>query len=485
MRRFKKLGISIITAILVLGILSSNLTLVTAEEDDVKITIEDLQELYNDRKQIERGTYTQASWDYFQDALQQAKMVLANPDEVDQSGLEFVYEFLAVSKPFEDDKHDGNDPDFSALEQTYNEYKDIEQGDYNEPSWENFQYYLQEAYKTLYEYTYLTQNYVDQRLYWLEDSYIQLEEGEPNIAKLEAIYDEYKDIEQGDYIKGTWSPFEHNLNRIKNSLETQREGESLTNHFIDYLIDELIKSYNELETSIPDLTELQDAFIQFEEEYGNINPEKTFTDSDDIELYEYVMEFIPELIDDPEYATQKEVNEFLQNLAELREKIEHPNKDDDEIEDDGSSNNNDDDEKDNNNSDNNSNEDDDGKTDDSSKNDNDNKIKDDSSTENKDKEDDESFQNDDNDEEDKSSTNDDDKKDGSSPNKDGEDNVTTTVSDNDDSNNTFKEAVQKHILPDTASDHYNTIVSGMILIVVGSFLYVYYSLYSFVRKRFN
>src|SRR5699024_7725819 len=50
---------------------------------------------------------------------------------------------------------------------------------------------------------------------------------------------------------------------------------------------------------------------------------------------------------------------------------------------------------------------------------------------------------------------------------------------------TVKDARDKYVLPHTASDNYKYIVTGVLMIVEGLFLYGYFRFFSFLRTRFD
>lgn len=470
MKRVKRIVVAIITVVLIFGMLAGNITFVFAQSSDLSVMIDDLEKLYNEKKEIKRGTYTHYSWAYFQDALQHAKQVLDHRDEADEEIVDWAYEYLATAPAFLEE-HDGSSVDLSALENAYNTYKNVKQENYNDVSWKHFTDALEEARKMLYEYEYILQIDVDRTLNSLETAYERLEEGEPDFTKLEETYNQYKDLEQGDYNLGSWSMFEQALRWIETLLTDPYERESATQWRIDYELEDFLMTVERLETGEPDLTELEQLFHQFKEEYKDINPEELLSSQDDIELFETIMYHVPLYLSDyREYATHYETEELILDIIDLKTKLTNSSVDEEnskeEEEDNPTQEGNDD-----------SNEEDkitqDGNNGHGSKDEltsiqTDSKEEDDNTTK-------PSLQN-------KGNGN-------SDTNNNISKNLVTDKTDLDNNPSALNKNIQDsplgQLLPNTSTNHYNMMVLGLIIIVEGIFLYLYFNFISFLRRRFN
>lgn len=461
LKKFNKFIVVVITISLISTLILGNIKFVFAEDYiSPNKTIEDLEKLYNERKNTERGTYTHASWQYFQNALGMAKSVLEHREEVTQADIDWAYEYLATAVL---EEHDGSEVDISALEEAYHTYKDVEQGNYNNISWRIFTEALEEARKMIYEYTYIEQHIVDRALYDLEEAYEGLEEGEPDISKLEEVYNQYKDLEQGNYNKGSWTYFQQALSWLNTLLTDPFERDYLTQARIEYELEYFLDIVNRLETGEPDLTELEQLFEDFKEKYEDIDPEEYFAYSDDVDLFESIMYYVPiYLYDEREYATHYETDEligdikYLMSLLEYEETTEDKNNDsndktneneqlEDQINDSSNSQKNEEEINKNNNT-----------------NDGDKNI---TATERN-----------------KNNTN------------NHSNNADSTNSDRSEhialNNNSFvPKNVQNtplgKVLPITSTEHYNMLVLGILFVIEGIFLYLYFSLLKYLRRRFN
>lgn len=461
MRKTRKIISVIITIALVFSMIIGNITFVFAQESGSSVDTAELEELYNRYKDVERGTYSHGSWMYFKDALDFAYWVLYESEEITADMVDWAHVYLKSAYPTLEE-YDGSPVDFSALESAYNKYKDVKQENYNQASWNYFMDALEEARLMLYEYEFLHQRNIDSSLEILEEAHSGLEEGEPNFTQLEEVYNQYKDLEQGDYNQGSWSMFEQMLNWVKDLLTDPYERESATQSYIDSLLEELLMYFERLETGDPDLKGLEQLFDQFNQEYKDINPEKFLTNPGDIELFEYIISYVPFYLDDyREYATHYETDELIQSIKELQEKLTKTNDDanpnpkeeeEDNPEQDGKS---------------------DPKGDEGdpakegnggSKEEQDDPVQDDNSgSEEKDNHldsDSKTFQN-------------------QATDKNGLENRVDV------SRKTAKEYVPDNLLPNTSTNNYNMMVLGLIFIVEGIFLYLYFNFLSFLRRRFN
>ena len=115
--------------------------LLTFKEDVDKT---ELTNLYNENKDLKQGNYTDESWEEFQAALENAKIVIDKADATEKDvndALQILKDAIQalVEKPVEPSI------DKTELDKLYNEYKDMEQGNYTDKSWEEFQVALGNA----------------------------------------------------------------------------------------------------------------------------------------------------------------------------------------------------------------------------------------------------------------------------------------------------------------------------------------------------
>lgn len=98
----------------------------------------ELQKLYDEYSAIEKGDYTDDSWNAFQAALTAAKTVLDDEDAT-QEEVNTAYAALEAAKDALE-KIDVPEPaDKDALQKLYDEYSAIEKGNYTDDSWNAFQ----------------------------------------------------------------------------------------------------------------------------------------------------------------------------------------------------------------------------------------------------------------------------------------------------------------------------------------------------------
>lgn len=180
-----------------------------------------LRTYYEEHKDI-TGDYTAESYEAYVTARNAAEAVLANRDasqeEVDaaladlQAAVEGLVESEVVDK--------------SALEELYDTYKDTEQGNYTDDSYEALQSALEGA-KAVLDDTEASQAEVNAAYDALQAAYENLQEKETptpvvvDKTKLQKLYDEYVNTAQGDYTDDSYEALRSALEAAKAVLDNE------------------------------------------------------------------------------------------------------------------------------------------------------------------------------------------------------------------------------------------------------------------------
>lgn len=190
----------------------------------------------------EQGNYTNESWAAFQEALKNAKDVLAKPDvtqeEIDQAleDLQTAYDGLKVP--------DGS-VDTGKLSALIEQCDGLtEQGNYTNESWATFQEALKNAKEVLAKPD-ATQTEIDQALAKLQAAYDGLEvpAGSVDTGKLKALVEQYRKIQPDDYTEESWNTFQTALKEAERVLEDP----NVTQEEIDQTLAELKRAHAMLE----------------------------------------------------------------------------------------------------------------------------------------------------------------------------------------------------------------------------------------------
>ena len=162
-------------------------------EKTVVVDKSELEGLYNENKDKEKGNYTDESWSIFESALLKAKTVLENEQASQEdviNALETLEEAIASLKEIEKVVNKEN------LQKFYNENKDKEKGNYTDESWSNFVEVL-ESVREVLENDEVTQEEVDRAYENLDKAIKELKEKE-EINKPGTDDEESKPEDPGD-----------------------------------------------------------------------------------------------------------------------------------------------------------------------------------------------------------------------------------------------------------------------------------------------
>ena len=188
--------------------------------EPVEIDYTALQEQIDAANALKEDDYTTSSYAAVAKALEDAKALLNKAETQEQAdaaaaaladaikGLEKVV-VVQVDK--------------AALQNLYNEHKDVEQGNYTDDSYKALQDALASA-KAVLDNADATQEEVNNAYSELQNAYGNLEEKEPtpviaDKTKLEAQYNEYKDVEQGNYTDDSYKALQDALASAKAVLD--------------------------------------------------------------------------------------------------------------------------------------------------------------------------------------------------------------------------------------------------------------------------
>ena len=115
----------------------------TEPEPGDEVDKDKLQTAVDGYKDTEQGSYTDESWEVFQNALQAAQTVLADPDasqeEVDGALIALNSAYAALEETKEPEPEPGDEADKTKLQLVVDGFQSMEQGSYTDASWEAFQ----------------------------------------------------------------------------------------------------------------------------------------------------------------------------------------------------------------------------------------------------------------------------------------------------------------------------------------------------------
>ena len=121
----------------------------TEPEPGDEVDKDKLQTAVDGYKDTEQGSYTDESWEVFQNALQAAQTVLADPDasqeEVDGALIALNSAYAALEETKEPEPEPGDEADKTKLQLVVDGFQSMEQGSYTDASWEAFQNALNNA----------------------------------------------------------------------------------------------------------------------------------------------------------------------------------------------------------------------------------------------------------------------------------------------------------------------------------------------------
>ena len=190
----------------------------------------ELQNLYDANSGKEQGNYTDESWKSFTAALEAAKAVLDNEDATEEqvatatTALEEAIKGLTEKEPEPVDK--------SELQKLYDANSGKEQGNYTDESWKVFETALESA-KAVLDNANATEKMVQAAAEALKAAVDGLTEKtvdpEPtptpstkvDKTNLSRLYEQYKDMKQGNYTDASYKAFTTALEAAKTVLEAE------------------------------------------------------------------------------------------------------------------------------------------------------------------------------------------------------------------------------------------------------------------------
>ena len=211
----------------------------------------ELQNLYDANSGKEQGNYTDESWKSFTAALEAAKAVLDNEDATEEqvaaatTALEEAVKGLTEKEPEPVDK--------SELQKLYDANSGKEQGNYTDESWKVFETALESA-KAVLDNEDATEEMVQAAAEALKAAVDGLTEKavdpEPtptpstpvDKTNLSKLYEQYKDMKQGNYTDASYKAFTTALEATKNVLEAEAPTQ-----------EEVSKAYSDLNDAVKGL----------------------------------------------------------------------------------------------------------------------------------------------------------------------------------------------------------------------------------------
>ncbi len=200
-----------------------------------------LQNLIASYEKIEKGDYTDESWNAFQSALETAKLVVNDMAATQEQlinareNLKAVYDALEVPAGV---------VDTGKLDALIAEYKEVAangQGDYTNESWTAFTEALAAAEEVRTKQD-VTQEEIDTAYDSLKSAYDGLKKPAPNCDKLQELMKQYENLEQGSYTDESWAVFVNALAAAKAALAKP----DATQAEIDQAEQDLKDAYNAL-----------------------------------------------------------------------------------------------------------------------------------------------------------------------------------------------------------------------------------------------
>ena len=200
------------------------------EPEPVPVDKSGLQKLYDANSGKEQGNYTEESWKSFTTALEAAKAVLDNEAATEEqvaaatTALEEAVKGLTEKEPEPVDK--------SELQKLYDANSGKEQGNYTDESWKVFETALESA-KAVLNNADATEKMVQAAAEALKAAVDGLTEKtvdpEPtptpstkvDKTNLSRLYEQYKDMKQGNYTDASYKAFTTALEAAKTVLEAE------------------------------------------------------------------------------------------------------------------------------------------------------------------------------------------------------------------------------------------------------------------------
>ena len=194
----------------------------------------ELQNLYDANSGKEQGNYTDESWKSFTAALEAAKAVLDNEDATEEQVATATTALEEAIKGLTEKEPEPVPVDKSELQKLYDANSGKEQGNYTDESWKVFETALESA-KAVLDNEDATEKMVQAAAEALKAAVAGLTEKavdpEPtptptpstpvDKTNLSKLYEQYKDMKQGNYTDASYKAFTTALEATKNVLEAE------------------------------------------------------------------------------------------------------------------------------------------------------------------------------------------------------------------------------------------------------------------------
>ena len=192
----------------------------------------ELQNLYDANSGKEQGNYTDESWKSFTAALETAKAVLDNEDATEEQVAAATTALEEAIKGLTEKEPEPVPVDKSELQKLYDANSGKEQGNYTDESWKVFETALESA-KAVLDNANATEKMVQAAAEALKAAVDGLTEKtvdpEPtptpstkvDKTNLSNLYEQYKDMKQGNYTDASYKAFTTALEAAKTVLEAE------------------------------------------------------------------------------------------------------------------------------------------------------------------------------------------------------------------------------------------------------------------------
>ncbi|GEM_PF-5402705 len=300
---------------------------VTATKDGASITEtkdfriyttdkEKLEKLVDATNDIENDGYTEESWKYFQDKLNNAKEVLDNEnatqDEVDKAYEDLQDAFLDLEKTKPE-----NPVDKSLLEdlKTNIDNKELQPEDYTSKTWDGLEHALENAENVLNN-DQASQEEVDQALKNLADAYTNLQPA-PVVPKVDkSLLEELtKDIHDKDLSEDAYTPESwNNLEDALHHADVVFNDENATQEDVDQAFLDLTDAYANLKEVDPEPVVDKSLLEKLKSNIENKDLAEGDYTSDSWNALEEALNNAREVLNNDQ-ATQEEVDQALKDLA--------------------------------------------------------------------------------------------------------------------------------------------------------------------------
>ena len=194
----------------------------------------ELQNLYDANSGKEQGNYTDESWKSFTTALEAAKAVLDNKAATEEQVAAATTALEKAVKGLTEKEPEPVPVDKSELQKLYDANSGKEQGNYTDESWKVFETALESA-KAVLDNANATEKMVQAAAEALKAAVAGLTEKavdpEPtptptpstpvDKTNLSKLYEQYKDMKQGNYTDASYKAFTTALEATKNVLEAE------------------------------------------------------------------------------------------------------------------------------------------------------------------------------------------------------------------------------------------------------------------------